>query len=560
MTRYVRQLKLWGVWLVLSLAVAQGEESRFERGIVASVNAEATRIGVSILQAGGNAVDAAVAVGFALGVVDGNNSGIGGGCFLLIRRANGKIVAIDGRETAPRSASREMYVRQGRADTSLSQTGPLACGVPGEVAAFDYALRKFGRKSMAEVLVPSIHLAEAGFTLSAAQAERIASVKDDLAKFEGSKAVFFNNQVPLEAGQRLRQPDLANSYRHLAKEGTAWFYRGGFARAVDQWMRENGGLLSSADFAAYRIVRREPVETIYHGYRVVSFPPPSSGGVHLIQMLNMLEGFPVARMGEPTRLHVQAETMKLAFADRAYWLGDPEFTRVPRGLVSKTYAADLAKQIHPDRAVVVKGHGLPPNWESDVLKKHTTHFCVADVDGNWVSCTATINTTYGSKVIVPGTGVVLNNQMDDFSIQPGVRNAFGLVGAEANAVEPVKRPLSSMSPTLVFKGNEPILALGAAGGPKIITTVLTELVQILDLGMAPGEAVAAPRIHHQWSPDEVVVEAGMSAELQNALRARGHKVKAEKYLSTSQIIGRTPDGKGFVGAADPRVGGLALGW
>jgi len=552
---------LCGACLAVSLLLSRGEEEpSFQHGIVASVNPEATRIGVSILKSGGNAIDAAVAVGFALGVVDGNNSGVGGGCFLLIRRPNGSVVAIDGRETAPGLASREMYFRNGRADAKLSQTGPLASGVPGEVAAFDYALLKFGSKSLASLLAPSIRLAEEGFVLNEAQADRIGSVKEDLAAFPASKALFFHGDRPLAAGERLRQPDLAATYQHLAAEGAPWFYHGGFAQAVGQWMQANGGLLSTSDFASYSVVLREPVATEYRGRRVISFPPPSSGGVHLLQMLNTLEPFSLSKMEEGTRWHLLAETMKLAFADRAYWLGDPDFARVPRGLLSKKYAAQRSKQIQLDHTATVSGHGWPPSWETDVFKKHTTHFCVADSAGNWVSCTATINTTYGSKVVVPGTGVVLNNQMDDFSIQPGVRNAFGLVGAEANAVGPGKRPLSSMCPTLVFKGREPVLALGAAGGPKIITTVLTELIEMMDLQMTPQQAVAAPRIHHQWSPDELVVEQELPQRLQESLVSRGHTLSRQKAISTSQIIARDLKTKRFIGAADPRAGGTIGGW
>jgi gamma-glutamyltranspeptidase/glutathione hydrolase len=277
-------------------------------------------------------------------------------------------------------------------------------------------------------------------------------------------------------------------------------------------------------------------------------------------MLNMLERFDLKAMDESSRYHVMAETMKLAFADRAHWLGDPAYTKVPRGLVSPKYAAALAQGIQMERATAVLSHGQPPNWEKDYIEKHTTHFSAADDAGNWVACTATVNTTFGSKVVIPGTGVVMNNQMDDFSAQPGVANYFGLVGAEANAVAPGKRPLSSMSPTLVFKGRQPIIALGAAGGPRIITTVLQELVAMIDLARTPAEALAEPRFHHQWSPDELVVEPGFPAVSRAALTVRGHHLKEEKALSVSQIVARSADGKSFVGAADPRAEGNADGW
>ena len=265
-------------------------------------------------------------------------------------------------------------------------------------------------------------------------------------------------------------------------------------------------------------------------------------------------------MDEATRLHVIAETMKLAFADRAHWLGDPDFAKVPRGLIAKKYAASLAKKINLSHTIEVPAHGLPPGWENDWFKKHTTHFSVADAAGNWVACTATINTSFGSKVVIPGTGVVLNNEMDDFSVQPGVPNAFGLIGAEANAVGPGKRPLSSMSPTIVLQHGEPIIALGAAGGPKIISTVVMELVALLDLGRSPAEAMAAPRIHQQWSPGELMVEQALSENVKAELEQRGHNLQQFQTLSVSQIVARTPDRHGFIGAADPRAGGEAAGW
>jgi gamma-glutamyltranspeptidase/glutathione hydrolase len=326
-------------------------------------------------------------------------------------------------------------------------------------------------------------------------------------------------------------------------------------------MKANGGLITAADFASYGIQLREPIRTKYRGHDIVSFPPPSSGGVHVAQMLNILEKFDLKSLDEASRFHVIAEAMKLAFADRAFWLGDPNFVKVPRGLVSTEYAVNLAGKINPLHAMVVPEHNAPPSAESDVFgDKHTTHFSVVDAEGNWVACTATVNTGFGSKVVVPGTGVLLNNQMDDFSAQPGVANYFGLVGAEANAVAPGKRPLSSMSPTIVLKDGKPIIALGAAGGPKIISAVLLELVGMLDLGQTPQQAVAAPRIHQQWSPDELMFEKTLPAAVQSALTARGHKLKEIPAGSTSQIVARSSDGKGFVGAADPRGGGSAAGW
>ena len=529
-------------------------------GMVASANPVATQAGVNVLKSGGNAIDAAVAVGLTLGVVDTYNSGIGGGCFLLIHLANGTNVCLDGREMAPAAATRDLFIRDGKADTQLSQTGPLASGVPGQVAAFDFAVRHYGKKSLRELVLPAAAMAERGFAISTNYARLLESVASDMKQFPSSTAVFFKEGKPLRAGDILKQPDLAATYRGIAAQGADWFYRGPFAAALDKWMQVNGGILTSNDFANFHLEFREPVETSYRGYGIVSFPPPSSGGVHVVEMLNILENFDLKPMDAATRLHVIAEAMKLAFADRARWLGDPDFASVPRGLISKPYAAALAQKINLEHVTPVPSHGLPPDWQTDLFKKHTTHFSVADDQGNWVACTATINTSFGSKVVIPGTGVTLNNQMDDFSAQPGATNYFGLIGGEANAIAPGKRPLSSMSPTIVFKDGQPVISLGAAGGPKIISAVLQELVNLLDLGMTPQQAVAAPRILHQWLPDKLFVETMLPAALKQSLRQRGHEIEELPAVALSQIVARSPDGKRFVGAADPRADGAALGW
>jgi gamma-glutamyltranspeptidase/glutathione hydrolase len=528
--------------------------------MVASVNPIATQAGLNALKSGGNAIDAAVAIGLTLGVVDTHNSGIGGGCFMLVHLANGTNVCIDGREMAGAAATRDLFIRDGKGDTDLSQTGPLASGVPGEVATFAFAEKNYGKKTFSCLLLTAADIAENGFAVPANYAKLLASVASDMTNFPASTANFFKDGAPIKAGEILKQPDLAKTYRSLAAQGADWFYRGPFAAALGDWMQAHGGILTSNDFANYHVELREPVASTYRGYKVVSFPPPSSGGVNVLEMLNILEHFDLKKMDDATREHVIAEAMKLAFADRAYWLGDPDFVNVPHGLISKKYAAELAKKINPEHTTVVALHGLPPDWQTVLFKKHTTHFSTADAAGNWVACTATINTSFGSKVVIPGTGVTMNDQMDDFSIQAGVPNHFGLIGAEANSVGPGKRPLSSMSPTLVFKNGEPIISLGAAGGPKIISAVLQELVDMIDLGMTPQEAVAAPRIHQQWSPNELYVEAKLPAELKKALADRGHKIDVLPAVAVSQIVARSPDGKSFTGAADPRAGGTVAGW
>jgi gamma-glutamyltranspeptidase/glutathione hydrolase len=530
------------------------------RGFVAAGHPLATQAGLDVLEAGGNAVDAAVAIGLTLGVVDGANSGLGGGCFILLRLADGRCVAIDGRETAPAAASRDMFVREGRGDPRLSQTGALASGVPGALAAYEHARGQHGTRTLRELILPAAAIAERGFVLSARQSKRIQQVAADLARFPATRSIFLlaSNQPP-PAGHTLRQTDLAATYRALAEHGPAWFYGGPFAERTALWMQANGGLLTIQDFRDYRPKLREPLVTTYRKWTIVGFPPPSSGGVHVAQILNVLEQFELPALAPADRLHVLAEAMKAAFADRAWWLGDPDFTRVPRGLVDKRYAQELAARISLERARPVAGHGTPPGWGTDCFERHTTHFSVADAAGNWVACTATVNTTYGSKVVIPGTGVVLNNELDDFSIQPGVTNYFGLIGAEANAVAPGKRPLSSMSPTIVLAGGQPIAALGAAGGPMIITATVQNLVNLLDLGLPPAAALASPRVHQQWLPDELLVEPELPADVRAGLKRRGHRVKTDPGLGVAQVVTRTPDRKAFTGAADPRGAGTAAG-
>jgi gamma-glutamyltranspeptidase/glutathione hydrolase len=531
--------------------------------MVATVHPLATEAGLAALRAGGNAVDAAIAAAVTLGVVDGHNSGLGGGSLLLIRAPDGSVHALDGREMAPARAHRDMYVRDGKLDAEASQTGPLAVAVPGALAVYAEALERFGKRRLAEVLEPAAALAENGFALDRVYAAKLAANAAKIARFPGSKAVLLRpNGQAFGVGETLRQPDLARTYRAIAAEGPEWFYGGPFARSVGQWMAENGGVLSTSDFGAYRVRRREPLTTTYRGHSVIGFPPPSSGGVHVAQMLAMLEPIALAetyRRDPAEWTHVVAEAMKRAFADRAHWLGDPDFARVPRGLIDKAYAESLGRTIDPKRATRVAGHGMPPRADEDVFEKHTTHVAAADASGYWVALTTTVNTTFGSKVIVPGTGVILNNEMDDFSAQPGQPNAFGLVGAEANAVAPGKRPLSSMSPTIVLRDKRPIMTVGAAGGPTIISQVLIALLRRLDLEAPLEECLGGPRFHHQWAPDELRLERSTPQSLQDSLRSRGHTLKLVDGLGVSQAITWDAARGVFQGVSDPRVPGLAAG-
>lgn len=549
-----------------SSAVAAETVQSARRGMVATIQPIATRAGLDALRCGGNAIDAAIACALTLGVVDSHNSGIGGGCFMLIRLADGRLFALDGRETAPARATRDMFLRNGKADPALSQDGALAVGVPGELAVLAQASRRFGRMPMRSLLEAAARVAEMGFPIDRHYAHRLKDTHRQLAASPEARAIFLNaDGQPFAAGDVLRQRDLAASYRAIATNGVEWFYQGAFAKRTADWMRSHGGLLNEQDFSGYQVVDREPVRGSYRGFDLVSFPPPSSGGVHVVEILNILEPHDVNSLGDRSAdfVHLVSEAMKLAFADRATWLGDPDFTPVPRGLVSKAYARDLSRRIRMDRATPVTAAGTPPAADTDVFRKeanrHTTHFATVDAEGNWVACTASLNTSFGSKVVIPGTGILLNNHMDDFAAQPGVPNYFGLVGAEANAVSPGKRPLSSMSPTFVLKEGKPILSIGAAGGPTIITQTVLAILRTLDFGADPGSALSGGRFHHQWKPDELRIESRFDTAVIEELRRRGHRVVVEPSIGAAQAIG-IGRVDGFVGAADPRSEGRAEGF
>lgn len=519
---------------------------------VASVNPLATRAGLQALAQGGNAVDAALAVAFTLGVADSHNSGIGGGLFILARLASGEVIALDGREMAPAQAWREMFLRDGEPQSDLSRTGALASGVPGSVAALHALQARAGRLSFAEVLLPAADLAEQGIIIDASLASRLERTQDALRQFPASAEIYLRNDgTPWQAGDRLVQRDLARSYRQLAEQGPDWFYRGEFAQRTARWMAEHGGLITEQDFADYRLLERPPIRSEYLGYQVYGFPPPSSGGVHIAQMLNMLANYDLAELDEVTRYHLLAEVMRRAFADRAHWLGDSDFVPVPRGLMASDYAAEQIRDLQLTRATETVSHGLPPNVDRDLFDQHTTHFTTADAQGNWVAVTSTLNTSFGSKVVVPGTGVLLNNQMDDFVSQPGVPNVFGLVGAEANGIEPGKRPLSSMSPTLVTFDGQPVLSVGAAGGPTIISQVLQTLVRHLALQQPLDAAVAGQRVHHQWRPNTLFVERNAPEEVRRALEDLGHNLREMGAFGGTQAIGWR-DGQ-FLPITEPRI-------
>jgi gamma-glutamyltranspeptidase/glutathione hydrolase len=528
------------------------------RAMVASQESRATAIGLDILRRGGNAVDAAVATHFALAVTLPRAGNLGGGGFMLIHLAGGpdrpaETVAVDYRETAPARATRDMFLQpDGTPDPAKSRDTGLSVGVPGSVAGMAFALERYGsgRFTLADLVRPAETLARDGFVVDHDLARSITA-SGRLARHAASRAIFFRDGRPIRAGERLVQADLAATLARIVSEGPRGFHEGPVAERIAAAVREAGGVMETADLAAYRPVLRPPVRGSYRGYEIATMPPPSSGGVHLIQILNILEGFDLAAAGagSAAAYHLMAEAMKPAYADRAAWLGDPDRVKVPlRGLTSKAYAATLRAEIDLERArppeQVLAGNPLP--YEAD----ETTHFSVVDGDGNAVATTTTLNFSYGLGLVAEGTGVLLNNEMDDFAAKAGALNAYGLVGGEPNTVAPGARPLSSMTPTFVFRGGRLRLVTGSPGGSRIITTVLQVILGMVDFGQNVAEAVAAPRIHHQWRPDVLLLETGVSPDTVELLRARGHKVVIGATSGSANSIAVTAEG--LEGAADPR--------
>lgn len=532
-------------------------------GMVATQEAVATRVGVEVLKSGGNAVDAAVAVGFALAVTLPRAGNLGGGGFMLVHRAGTKeTLAIDFRETAPAGAERDMYLdADGNVDKQRARFSHLSAGVPGTVAGLGLALDRYGTWPLSRVMAPAIALARDGFVVTRPLAGSLAKRRERLAANAASAKIFLKpGGQPWAAGERLVQRDLAASLSLIAVQGPDAFYRGEIAEMIAADMAANGGLITRKDLAAYEAIVRRPVQGTYRGHDIYSMPPPSSGGVHLVQILNLLEDYPLGFLGANSAdtIHLMAESMKLAYVDRAKHLGDPDFHPVPvAGLTSKRYAGELRKSIRLDSARPSSdiAAGNPPPYESD----QTTHFSVMDGAGNVVSATYTINFSYGSGIVASGTGILLNNEMDDFSAKPGVPNAYGLIGGEANAVAPGKRPLSSMTPTIVLKDGKPFLATGSPGGSRIITTTAQIIMNVVDHGMNIAAATAAPRIHHQWLPEELRVEQGLSPDTVDRLTDRGHAVVVKNAMGSTQSIMRGANE--LLGASDPRTpGGLTLGY
>jgi gamma-glutamyltranspeptidase/glutathione hydrolase len=562
------------VCLPLSAArLARGDDSAGEtigraqtvtatHGVVVAQESLAARVGVDILRKGGNAIDAAVAVGFAMAVTYPRAGNIGGGGFMVIHRADGEDTTIDYRETAPAAIDDKSFLdAAGNADPHKSRDSALAVGVPGTVAGLALAAKKYGsgRFTLAELMAPAIAFARDGIVVADATADAMPYESARLARWPSSARIFLKpDGSALAAGDRLVQPDLAATLAAIARDGPQAFYDGPIAEKIAAAVQAAGGVMTSDDLRNYRARERAPVRGTYRGYDIVSMPPPSSGGVALIEMLNILEGYDLAKESEVQDLFLMIETMKRAYADRAWFLGDPDVVQVPVArLISKPYAARWRATIDPAHATAAAA--LRPLAPPQPEGRNTTHFSVVDRFGNAVANTYTLNFSYGLGLVAAGTGVVLNNELDDFAVKPEAPNAYGLLGYEANAPGPGKRPLSSMTPTIVLKDGKPFVITGSPGGSLIINTVLQVVTNVIDRGMNIGDAVSAPRLHDQWMPDRVFAEAGFADNIIAALEARGETVAVRRLPTSANSILVT--GSGFVGAADPRTrGALAAGY
>jgi gamma-glutamyltranspeptidase / glutathione hydrolase len=546
--------------LVLAAAVPGwcAQPVRARNGMVVTRERHATEAGIKILEAGGNAVDAAIAVGFTLAVTHPAAGNLGGGGFMLIRLADGRTTFLDFRERAPAAASRNMYLDAAGKATQDSIIGYRASGVPGTVRGFEYASQHYGNLAWKDLVHPAGELATNGFPLSYAQAQGLRGAAQTLGRFPESKRIFLRDGSYYEPGEIFVQPELAETLARIETLGAKDFYEGETANLLAEDMKDHGGLITLEDLKNYKVIERKPLTGSYRGYTVVTAPPPSSGGVGILQLLGVLEGtdFYKAGAGSATSVHYMAEAMRRYFADRAENLGDPDFFHVPlTELLSPAHLARLRASIDPERAtpsrdiraVKLAGH------ESD----ETTHFSVADGDGNIAIVTYTLNGGYGSKVTAQGLGFLLNNEMDDFAPKPGEPNMYGLIQGEANAIAARKTPLSSMTPTIVVQGEKPVLALGSPGGPTIINTVLEVIVNFVDFKMNVQDAVNWPRFHHQWLPDELRMEPGYSPDTVALLEKRGYTVKRENSQGECAAIAFQ---NGWMeGAADPRTEGTAAG-
>ena len=591
-------MKLFGKFLLAILAVALSAQAFAGNGMhpvhapkamVATLQPEASDAGVAVMRRGGNAVDAAVAVGFALAVVLPQAGNIGGGGFLLFRRANGEVHFLDYREKAPAKATANMYLdAQGNVVAGMSIIGYKAIGVPGSVAGLVYAQKHWGKLTLKQVMEPAIQLARDGYVLDYDAAKSFHD--PNLAKFPQSHRIFQRDGDYYQQGDVFKQPELAKTLERIA-ENPDDFYHGAMARELAATIEKGGGLVTAEDLAQYEVKERQPIRGTYRGYEIISAPPPSSGGVTLVESLNILEGYDLAKQGEGSaqNIHLTAEAYQRAFFDRAEFLGDPDFSKIPVAqLLDKRYANAWRDTIPLRRATPSAGLRRPsvfsqldsyasshPQPKSVLEPVHTTHYSVVDPDGNAVSVTTTLNESFGSHVTAEGLGFLLNDEMDDFASKQGVPNIFGLIQGPANAIGPGKRPLSAMAPTIVLKGGKLFLVLGAEGGPTIITTVANVLMGVVDYGLNIQQAVNAPRFHDQWLPDEIKLErVGFSADTIRILERMGHKVSADanigsvpgqpasrhEYWGDSQCIEIDADTGERLGASDGRNNGKAVGF
>jgi len=543
-------------------AISPAQTILAQNGVVVAQEQRAARIGVEILDRGGNAVDAAVAVGFALAVTYPRAGNIGGGGFMVIHLVkDNSDVAVDYRETAPAAATATMFLdAQGNPDPAKSRDSALSIGVPGTVAGLALAHEKYGsgKLPLADLIEPAITLARNGVEILDDTADSLPQAQERIARWHSSAPVFLSSDGSvLSPGQDLLQPDLAATLNVIARDGPKGFYEGPVAEKIVAAVRKAGGIITVDDLKNYHAILRTPVRGNYRGYDIISMPPPSSGGVHLIEVLNILEGYDLGKLSREESLHDTIEAMKRAYADRAVFMGDPDAVKMPvAGLISKGYAKSLRARIgeRSTPSTEIRG-GAPADFEG----RNTTHFSVIDRDGNAVSNTYTLNFSYGLGLVAEGTGVLLNNELDDFTAKPGTANAFGLVGYNANLPGPGKRPLSSMTPTIVMKDGKPFLITGSPGGSRIITTVLQVIVNAIDFHMPIGKAVSAPRVHQQWQPPQVFVEPGFAPEVLEALAKRGHEIVPTLPQTSANSIEITADG--YVGAADRRTrGSLAAGF
>lgn len=558
-------LFLWAALPILGLAQVVRAPLRARGGMVVSAERHASAAGLEVLRQGGNAVDGAVATAFALAVTLPRAGNLGGGGFLVLSLPGdgGGQAALDFRETAPRRAGADLFrdPRTGEVRQELSRVGALAAGVPGSVAGLCHAAERWGRLDRAALLAPAIRLAEEGFVVDQVLADSLRRARELLEMHPESQRIFLKGGAGWRPGERFRQPELARVLRLIAERGPEAFYRGPIAEAIAAEMRRKGGLIDAEDLAGYEVREREVLRGRYRGHDVVTMPLPSSGGICLLQMLGLLETFPLAELGfgSAERAHLLIESMRLSFRDRAAHLGDADFAPIPvESLLSARWRerarAQITRLARPSASL---GAWHPGRKE----RTQTTHLSVCDGEGGAVSLTTTLNGSYGCGITVPGCGFLLNNEMDDFASAPGVPNDFGLIQGPANAVGPRKRPLSSMTPTLLMRDGEVVFVTGSPGGPTIINTVLQTIVNHVDHGMDPAQAVAAPRLHHQWMPDRVRYERhGIGSDLLRALRARGHALKAVRLLGNAQAIGRNPKTGELRGLADPRGNGLAVGY